>query len=33
MLARGSTKPALAHAKKIHKQLGTRASEALLLDA
>ena len=33
MLARGSTKPALEQAKKIHKQLGTQASEALLLDA
>ena len=33
MLARGSTKPALELAKKIHKQLGTQASEALLLDA
>jgi hypothetical protein len=33
MLARGSTKPALEQAKKIHKQFGTPASEALLLDA
>jgi hypothetical protein len=33
MLARGSTKPALEQAKKIHKQLGTQTSEALLLDA
>jgi hypothetical protein len=33
MLARGSTKPALEQAKKIHKQFATQASEALLLDA
>jgi hypothetical protein len=33
MLARGSTKPALEQAKKIHKRFGTQASEALLLDA
>jgi len=33
MLARGSTKSALEQAKKVHKQLGTQASEALLLDA
>jgi hypothetical protein len=32
MLARGSTKPALEQAKKIHKEFGTPASEALLLD-
>jgi len=33
LLARGSTKPALEQAKKIHKQFGTPVSEALLLDA
>jgi hypothetical protein len=33
MLARGSTKPALEQAKKIHKRFASPASEALLLDA